>query len=236
MSTMPEWVTHLLLGLIAAEVFSVRKKSVVLLGAILPDLLVKLVLVKLFLPIPNIDYSLLGAFHVPFVFLLSTFLLATWFRYSYWHIVLWLNLGALTHFLSDALLRHLAGGGVRLLYPLSLEYYTLGGVWPEQSYLIFIPALLLYGLIKLTKRWHSSKMSDGWPAASPNARRTFAASPPAHREHLDSSVSSSHHSAALQAQPALTKLTVPGFSAALPQSLKAGYTSPPVLPDTVHQL
>ncbi len=150
---MPEWLTHVIIGLLLAEVFSVRKKSIVLLGAILPDILVKLTLIKLFIPIPNIDYSVLGALHVPFVFFLFTLLIAPLFRYNYVQTVLWLNLGAVSHFLSDALLRHVTGGGVRLLYPLSLDYYTLSLFWPEQSYLLGILALVLYGMIIILKKY-----------------------------------------------------------------------------------
>lgn len=150
---MPEWFTHVALGLLLAEVFNVKKKSIVILGAILPDILVKLTLVRLFIPIPNVDYSILGSLHVPFVFFLFTLVAAPLFRYDYLRIVLGLNLGALSHFISDALLRHVAGGGVRLLYPLSLKYYNLGLIWPEQTYLIGIALALAYGLLRLGKRY-----------------------------------------------------------------------------------
>ncbi len=153
---MPEWFTHVALGLLLAELFNVNRKSIVVVGAILPDILVKLTLVRLFLPLPNIDYSILGALHVPFVFFLFTLVVAPLFRYHYGRIVLWLNLGAMSHFLSDALLRHLAGGGVRLFYPLSLNYYTASVIWPEQSYLLGLAVALAYGLLLFLKKYRWS--------------------------------------------------------------------------------
>jgi membrane-bound metal-dependent hydrolase YbcI (DUF457 family) len=136
-----------------AEMFNVRKKSVVLLGAILPDLLPKLVLLELFVPIPNWDYTLLSAFHVPFVLFLVILLLAPLFRYRYARIVWWLSLGTFTHLLSDTLLRHFQGG-IAWLYPFSVEKYALHWVWPDQSYLILMPALLSYlTIILIKKRW-----------------------------------------------------------------------------------
>jgi membrane-bound metal-dependent hydrolase YbcI (DUF457 family) len=164
---MPEWFTHVALGLLLAELFNVNKKSIVVLGAILPDILVKLTLVRLFIPIPNIDYSILGALHVPFVFFLFTLVAAPLFRYPYGRIVLGLNLGALSHFLSDALLRHVAGGGVRLLYPLSRNYYTAGLIWPEQSYLLGIALAIAYGLLLFLKKYRGKISAAEHSAAKP---------------------------------------------------------------------
>ena len=150
---MPEWVTHALLGLLVAEIFSVKKKSIVVLGALLPDIIVKLTLVRLFIPIPNFDYAVLGSFHTPFVFLLFSILLSPLFRYDYLKIIIWLNMGALTHFLADATLHHVSDGGVRLLYPLSNTYYTVGWIWPDDTLWIGLGAAILYLGIKGFKKY-----------------------------------------------------------------------------------
>jgi len=155
---MPDWMTHIVVGLVLAEAFNIPKKSIVLLGAILPDILPKLVLLRLFIPLPNGNYNLLSAFHVPFVFFLASIFIALLFRHNKFRIVLWLNIGAMSHFLADATLQHFEGG-VRLLYPLSLESYTLNVVWPEQSYLVLIPALLVYGGLLLFKKRYKKAMS-----------------------------------------------------------------------------
>ena len=151
---MPDWVTHIVLGLIAAEFLHIPKKSVVLAGALLPDLLPKLVLLRLFIPLPELNYGFLQAFHTPIVFFLFSILVAPLFQYDHNKIIGWLTLGGMTHFLADVLLRHFHAG-VCLLYPFSNDYYTLNLVWPEQSYLILIPAVILYIGIWWHTQWRS---------------------------------------------------------------------------------
>lgn len=149
---MPEWLTHALLGLVVAEIFGIRKKSIVILGALLPDILVKLVLLRLFLPIPNIDYSILGSGHTPFVFLLFSILICPLFHYDYLKIIMWLNVGALSHFLADATLHHIFDGGVRLFYPLTTKMYTLSLIWPNDTYWLAIFLIFVYlGIIGFKK-------------------------------------------------------------------------------------
>lgn len=158
---MPEWATHALLGLVIAEIFGVRKKSIVMLGALLPDILVKLVLIRLFLPIPNVDYSILGSGHTPFVFLLLSVLICPLFRYDHIKIILWMNLGALTHFLADATLRHISDGGVRLLYPLTTKMYTLSLIWPDDTYWLAIFLAILYLGIRGFKKYLWPRLHHG---------------------------------------------------------------------------
>lgn len=148
---MPDLLTHLIIGLVLIEIFNVRKMSLVLLGTIMPDLLLKLVLLRLFIRIPNINYGVLSAFHTPFVLFLVSLLIAPLFRYDYKKVVLWLNLGALSHFLADATLKHLSETGVRLFYPLSYNTYTLSLIWPNHSYLLMMFFLLVYIAIFLFK-------------------------------------------------------------------------------------
>lgn len=159
---MPDWVTHIAIALLILELYPVKKKSLVLLGAIMPDLFPKLVLIRLLIPIPAIDYHILSAFHTPFVLFLATLLIAPLFRYNYWKVVLWITIGTTSHFLSDALLRHFIGG-VNLFYPVLLKHYTLNLVWPDQSYLILIPTVIFYLLIIIYKKYR---------AVSKNALRT----------------------------------------------------------------
>lgn len=149
---MPDWVTHIAIALLILELYPVQKKSLVLVGAILPDLLPKLVLLRLLVPIPPFDYHFLSAFHTPFVLLLVVMLMAPLFRYDYWKVVGWITVGTTSHFLSDALLQHFVGG-VNLFYPVLLKHYALNLVWPEQSYLILIPTAVLYLIVVLYKKY-----------------------------------------------------------------------------------
>jgi len=152
----PDWLTHIVIALVFAELLDVKKKSVVLVGALLPDLLPKLTLLELFIPIPNWNYQFLDAFHVPFVLVLVILLIAPLFRYKYSRIVAWLSLGTLTHLLSDTLLRHFLGG-ISWLYPFTTDKHTLNWIWPDQSYVVLIPALLVYFIIILMKkRWRKN--------------------------------------------------------------------------------
>lgn len=154
---MPDWVTHIVIALLFAEAFDVPKKSIVLFGAILPDIFPKLVLLRLFTPLPLGDLGFLKAFHTPFVLFLVIMLIALLFRYNYLKIVLWLSLGAVTHFFADSLLKHFTGG-VNLLFPLSLEHYTLNLVWPNHSFIILIPTILVYFSLLIFKKYSGRRL------------------------------------------------------------------------------
>ena len=154
---MPDWLTHIVIGLILIEIFNVRKKSLVLIGTILPDILPKIILLGLFFALPDFNYEIFNAFHIPFVLFLVTLLIAPLFRYDYWKVVLLINIGVISHFLADALLRHFSTAGVRLLYPFKFKAYSANLVWPDQSYFILIPAIIVYIAIILLKKKYSAK-------------------------------------------------------------------------------
>ena len=154
---MPDWLTHVVIGLILIEIFNVRKKSLVLIGTLLPDILPKIVLLGLLFKLPNFNYELFNAFHIPFILFLVTLLIAPLFRYDYWKVVLLMNLGTISHFLADALLKHFSTAGVRLLYPFKFQPYSANLVWPDQSYFILIPAVIVYVVIILLKKKYSAK-------------------------------------------------------------------------------
>ncbi|HLD72423.1 MAG TPA: metal-dependent hydrolase [Candidatus Nanoarchaeia archaeon] len=158
---MPDWLTHLLIGLILIELIPLKKKgwkSLILLGTILPDILTKLLLVEKWVPLPE-GFSILTTFHKPFILILFILLVAPLFRSTYRIIVFALSLGTASHILSDFMLHHLdPASGIMLLYPFSLERFSLGWIWPEESYLIFIPLLLVYLGIILFKSLLKKKM------------------------------------------------------------------------------
>lgn len=171
---MPDWLTHLVIGLILIEVVTLISvwntkdntkqknwgrgwKSLILFGTILPDILSKLLLVEKWIPLPE-GFSVLTAFHSPFFLALFMLLIAPLFRLSYRIVVLALGLGTASHILSDLLLHHLdPASGIMLFYPFSFGRFSLGLIWPEQSYLIFIPLLVVYGGIILVKSIKKSK-------------------------------------------------------------------------------
>jgi len=147
---MPDWLSHLLIGLILADLFNIKKKSLVVLGALAPDFLSKIFLIYLHLGMQNpISF---GIFHTPFMMFLVSVLIAPLFRYDKLKIIVYFNLGSVSHFLSDLTMKHFTTQGTRLFYPISGNNYTLGWIWPEQSIYILIASLAVYLSIRIVRK------------------------------------------------------------------------------------
>lgn len=148
---MPDWMSHILVGLILAELFSIRKKSLVLLGALLPDLVPRLGLLFFYLGFKS--HFSLGAFHYPVVCILATVPIALLFKYNRTYTIISLNIGVLSHFIIDITQRHFKAG-MPIFFPFSTKLYTLNWFWPEQAAFYFlIMGLFVYGFIRLVKKY-----------------------------------------------------------------------------------
>ena len=147
---MPDWMSHILVGLIIAEAFNIRKKSLVLLGALLPDVLSKLFL--LFFYFDFFNNLSVRSFHSPIMVFLLAILLAPIFKYNRLKTVILVSVGALSHFLADLTMRHF-NSGIRLLFPFSMETYSLGLLWPDESIYFLLGALIVYLALKLCKKY-----------------------------------------------------------------------------------
>tara|TARA_Y100000310_G_scaffold196876_1_gene196965 strand:- start:5755 stop:6225 length:471 start_codon:yes stop_codon:yes gene_type:complete len=147
---MPDWLSHLLIALIIAEVFGIKKKSLVVFGALAPDILPKIQLLFFYFELPPV-VSFIN-FHTPFMMLLSGIIIAPLFRYDKFKTFLFFSIGAASHFLSDLTMKHFTIMGTRLLYPISTANYTLNWIWPEQSIYILIASLIIYLSIRIVKR------------------------------------------------------------------------------------
>lgn len=147
---MPDLLSHLIIGLILAELFNIKKRSLVVLGAIIPDILSKIHLIFFYFGIPPLVSSI--SFHTPFMAFLISILIASLFKYNKLKIILFFNIGSISHFLSDLTIKHFTIQGSRLFFPLSNTNYTLNLVWPEQSIFILIGSLMLYLLIRTIKK------------------------------------------------------------------------------------
>ena len=146
---MPDLLTHLLIGLILAELFNVKKKSLIILGAIAPDILSKISLLYFYLVIEApISFNL---FHTPFMILLISILIAPLFRYDKFKTIILINIGAISHFLFDLTMKHFTVVGTRLFYPITNANYTFNLIWPEKSFYILIGSLLIYIFIRIIK-------------------------------------------------------------------------------------
>lgn len=140
---MPDWLSHMLIGLILAELFRVKKKSVVMLGAILPDLVVKISLIGLFIHLPAWFRYFVIHSHVPVICILMTLFIALVFRYDQVRILLWMNLGVLSHFISDLTMKHFTGG-MLLFFPFTIKEYSLNLFWADYSLILVLPLLAVY--------------------------------------------------------------------------------------------
>lgn len=148
---MPDWMSHLIIGLILAEVFNIRKKSLVVLGTLAPDILSKIQLIYFYFGIsPPISFI---SFHTPLMWFLLSILIAPLFKYDRLKTILLINIGALSHFLSDLTIKHFGGSGTRLFFPFSNSNYTLNLIWPEQSVYILIASLVIYLIVKVVKKY-----------------------------------------------------------------------------------
>jgi len=147
---MPDLMSHLLIGLILAEVFNIKKKSLVVLGALAPDILSKIPVLYFYLG-TSPPFSFIS-FHTPIMWLLLSILIAPLFKYDKLKTILFINIGTMSHFLSDLTIKHFAIIGTRLFFPFSSKNYTLNLIWPEQSVYILIASLVVYFVIRYVKR------------------------------------------------------------------------------------
>ena|SRR3989338_11581264 len=150
---MPDWMSHLIIGLILAELFNVRKKSLVVLGAFMPDLIAKLDLVLFYFNIKT--FASFSYFHTPLMCFLISILIAPLFRYDRLKTIILVNIGLISHFLSDLTMKHFAGGTL-LFFPFIKGAYTLHWIWPEQSFYVLIASLFIYILIKAVKKKYNA--------------------------------------------------------------------------------
>lgn len=152
---MPDWMSHILIGLILCEIFNIRKKSLVLLGALMPDLISKFFLLSFY---SGFSFGIgLDSFHTPIVTFLLAVFIAPLFRYDRLKTTLLITLGLATHFLSDLTIRHFTSG-MRLLFPLSMVPHRLDWIWPEQSIYVLIATFAVYYFIKVIKNSVTSKV------------------------------------------------------------------------------
>lgn len=134
---MPEWMTHIIIGYLIAEGLRVDKKSLVLLGALIPDLITKFIMVfRYFIPLPTL--SPLIVFHIPIGSLLLAVAISPLFREK--NATYLLSVGVLSHLLLDTTLKF---SGVMYLWPLSWKSYALNIFWTESAYPLMISLILL---------------------------------------------------------------------------------------------
>ena len=147
---MPDLVSHVLIALIICELFSIKPKSLVILGAILPDITQKFYLVHLFIPTSDSPYWLLLPFHTPIGQILLSFIIIQLFRFDRKKAFIYLTIGWSSHIFADMFSRHFLLGQL-LLFPLSWKSFEFGLMWFEQYYIILAVLIVIYLSTKMLK-------------------------------------------------------------------------------------
>ena len=146
---MPDLLSHVLFILIACELVNFKKKGLLLFGAILPDIVAKIVLFGFIVKLPKELASTLIVLHSPIPLFFLIILIGLFFKDVFSAVYL-IGVGALSHILLDCLNAHYLYG-IRLLFPFSWNYYRINLFWPDQYLWVLIPLLTMYLFIKVYK-------------------------------------------------------------------------------------
>jgi len=139
----PDWITHILSALIIAELLKVRKKSLLVLGVLLPDLLCKLYLLNVFTNIPIQLTTFMSTFHELVPAILASVLIAFFFYKNLMEAMILIPAGTLLHFLLDATTRH--------------YFYTpwWAFFWADEYWILLFMFMIAYLGILLIKRFRN---------------------------------------------------------------------------------
>lgn len=150
---MPDWISHILIGLIIAELFKIKPRSLVVLGSILPDFFFKISTLGTFMKIPATEiYWGLLPIHIPLGTFFFTLIVSSLFRYDYFKSILLITIGWITHYFSDAFFRSfIINPQAMLLFPFSWEQFSFGLLWSNEYYIILGIIILLYLIVKTLK-------------------------------------------------------------------------------------
>ena len=146
---MPDLMSHLLIALILAELFSIKKKSIAVFGALVPDLLSKIHLIYFYLGVNPI--ILFSSFHTPVMCFLVSLLIAPLFMYDSLKLIIAFNIGSMSEILSDLAIKHFTVSGSRLFFPFSMKNYTFNLIWSDQSFYVLIGLIIIYFGILMVK-------------------------------------------------------------------------------------
>ena len=152
---MPDWLSHIIIGLIFAELFNINKKGLVVLGSLLPDFIVKINLLPAFFHVNGSLIFIAWLYHSPVMGIIIPGLIAPLFKYNWRKTYLFIALGFMLHLVADSFTKHYNDG--ILLSPFSNGFFSFDVFWPEQYWVITIASLAVYSIIKLVKYRISTK-------------------------------------------------------------------------------
>ena len=146
---MPDWLSHILIGLIFTELFNIDKKGLVLLGSLLPDFLVKINLLPLFFHVNENLIFVTKLYHSLIMGLIIPAIITPLFKYDWRKTYIFVMVGFMLHLFADSFTKHYSDG--ILLYPFSHGFFSFNIFWPEQYWIIMVSSLVVYTAIKIVK-------------------------------------------------------------------------------------
>lgn len=151
---MPDWLTHILIAIVVIELLSLRYEQAkeyrffVLFGSILPDIGNFTIL---FGKSGERIKPFFEALHTPFGFLILAALIVYLTRKEWRKVIFYLvALGGMLHFIADMLIITL-NGKIMVLYPLSLNKYSIG-VFRQGEFIFLITAAIIALITLLASR------------------------------------------------------------------------------------
>ena len=134
---MPDWISHILIALIIGHLFSVKKKSLLVLGAVLPDIMGKAKMLNSIFGGVFPDVTVLSNYgHSLAAALAASFFVALFFLYPYLKTGFLIAVGSISHLLSDGTTKDFMFSGP---FPI---------LWHDQYYIILIITLITYLTLK----------------------------------------------------------------------------------------
>lgn len=132
---MPEWYTHVLFALILADVLRLNRLLVVI-GALIPDIILKIELLWTLFAIPENTEWALVPFHSPSGAILVGVFAATFFVKDKTKVFGLFMIGVISHFALDQLLnKHYIVGQTFFFFPFSWLYVEYGLLWSDEFYI-----------------------------------------------------------------------------------------------------
>ena len=135
-----------LIALIIAEVFKIRKRSLLVLGSLLPDLISKVYLLNYFFKLP--DWLTFGtyAFHKFLPGIFAGMLIAYLFRKHLWKAIVLIPMGVVLHLSADYTTIH---------FFLTKRWYHI--LWADQYWIALIITGMVYLLVLFIKKKKGGK-------------------------------------------------------------------------------
>jgi len=148
---MPDWLSHVIIGLIICEIFNLKPKSLVIFVALLPDFVTKISYLRLFFDIQNLNQYLFIA-HTMIGALLITMIILPFFRYPELKVFKLVIIGWISHIFADYLFNFAFEPQYLPFFPFFWQKINIGIIWADYYYVITITSIMIYLIIKLARQ------------------------------------------------------------------------------------